>query len=209
MEQMKILAVSDQVEERLYSPAVKNNFSDVDLLIGCGDLPYEYLEYLLSVLNKPLVYIPGNHDPVHSEKDPLSRVEGGVNIDLKSIHIKRLILAGFGGSIRYREDGVNQYGQQEAYLRSLRLFLPLMWNRARYGRSADILVTHSPPDGIHDDDDPAHKGLRAINMLISLFKPRYLLHGHTHFYRRNVVSTLTQTGETTVINIFPYQVIEL
>ena len=84
-----------------------------------------------------------------------------------------------------------------------------MWNRARHGRSADILVTHSPPEGIHDDDDPAHKGLRAINLLISLFKPRYLLHGHTHFYRRNIVTPLTQTGMTTVINIFPYHVIEL
>jgi Icc-related predicted phosphoesterase len=208
-EQLKILAVSDQVEERLYSPAVKNNFSGVDLLIGCGDLPYEYLEYLLSVLNVPLVYVPGNHDPVYSDKDSRTRVEGGVNIDLKSACIKGLILAGFGGSIRYRQDGVNQYSQQEAYLRSLRLVFPLMWNRARHGRSADFLVTHSPPEGIHDDNDPAHKGLRAINMFINFFKPRYLLHGHTHFYRRNIVTPLTQTGATTVINIFPYHVIEL
>ena len=206
---MKILAVSDQVEERLYSPGVKNNFSDVDLLIGCGDLPYEYLEYLLSVLNVPLVYVPGNHDPVHSEKNPRSRVEGGLNVDLKSTRIKGVILAGLGGSLRYREDGVNQYNQTEAYLRSLMLVFPLLWNRARYGRSADILVTHSPPEGIHDDNDPAHKGLRAINMLINFFKPHYVLHGHTHFYRRNIVTPLTQTGATTVINIFPYHVIEL
>jgi Icc-related predicted phosphoesterase len=206
---MKILAVSDQVEERLYSPTVKNFFKDVDLLIGCGDLPYEYLEFLLCTLNVPLVYVPGNHDPVHAENNPRSRAEGCLNIDLKSIRLKGLLLAGLGGSIRYRADGVNQYGQQEAYLRSLRLVFPLMWNRARYGRSADILVTHSPPAGIHDDDDPAHTGLRAINLLMNLFKPRYLLHGHTYFYRRNLVTNNTRSGETTVVNIYPYHVIEL
>jgi Icc-related predicted phosphoesterase len=206
---MKILAISDQVEERLYSPTVKIFFNDVDLLIGCGDLPYEYLEYLLCVLNVPLVYVPGNHDPVYAENNPRSRVEGGSNIDLKSMRIKGLLVAGLGGSIRYRPDGVNQYSQNEMYLRSLLLFFPLLWNRIRFGRAADILVTHSPPAGIHDDNDRAHSGLRAINMLMTLFKPRYLLHGHTYFYRRNLVIPSTQVGETTVINIFPYHVIEL
>jgi Icc-related predicted phosphoesterase len=206
---MKILAISDQVEERLYSPTVKAFFNDVDLLIGCGDLPYEYMEYLLSVLNVPLVYVPGNHDPVYVERNPRAQVEGGFNIDLKTIQIKGLILAGMGGSIRYRPDGVNQYGQNEMYLRSLRLVLPLMWNRARFGRAVDILVTHSPPAGIHDDNDPAHRGLRAINTLMDLFKPRYLLHGHTYFYQRNLVTPHTQAGDTIVINIFPYHVITL
>jgi len=206
---MKILAISDQVEERLYSPTVKIFFNDVDLLIGCGDLPYEYLEYLLCVLNVPLVYVPGNHDPVYAENNPRSRVEGGSNIDLKSMRIKGLLVAGLGGSIRYRPDGVNQYSQNEMYLRSLLLFFPLLWNRIRFGRAADILVTHSPPAGIHDDNDRAHSGLRAINMLMTLFKPRYLLHGHTYFYRRNLVIPSTQVGDTTVINIFPYHVIEL
>ena len=41
-------------------------------------------------------------------------------------------------------------------------------------------------------------------MLMTLFKPRYVLHGHTYFYQRNLVTPHTQVGETTVINIFPY-----
>jgi len=206
---MKILAISDQVEERLYSSAVKTIFSDVELLIGCGDLPYEYLEYLLSVLNIPLVYVPGNHDPLHSEHEPDSRVEGGFNIDLKTLKIKGLLLAGLGGSIRYRSDGVNQYGQNEMVLRSLMLVFPLIWNRVRYGRALDLLVTHSPPAGIHDDSDPAHRGLKAINLIMKVFKPRYVLHGHTYFYQRNLTTPHTQVGPTTVINIFPYHLIEL
>lgn len=206
---MKILAVSDQVEERLYSPAVKSFGSGVDLLIGCGDLPYEYLEYLLNVLNIPMIYVPGNHDPVFSLKDTRSHVEGAIDIDLKTIQFKSLLLAGMGGSVRYRDDGVNQYGQTEMYIRAIRLVFPLMWNRARYGRAVDILVTHSPPAGIHDDNDNAHQGLKAINTIMKYFKPRYVLHGHTYFYQRNLVTPHTKSGETTVINIFPYHVIEL
>lgn len=188
---------------------MKSFGSDVDLLVGCGDLPYEYLEYLLSVLNVPMIYIPGNHDPVYSTRNPRSHVEGGINIDLMCINIKGLLVAGVGGSIRYRDDGINQYGQTEMYFRILKLVFPLMWNRVIYGRSIDLLITHSPPAGIHDDSDQAHQGLRAINMLIRLFKPRYVLHGHTYFYQRNLVTPHTKVGETTVINIFPYHLIDL
>jgi Icc-related predicted phosphoesterase len=188
---------------------VKNFGSNVDLLIGCGDLPYEYLEYLLSVLNIPLLYVPGNHDPLYTARDSRSHVEGGFNIDMKSTVFKGVILAGLGGSIRYRHDGINQYGQTEMYFRAMRLFYPLLWNRVRYGRAVDVLVTHSPPAGIHDDSDLAHQGLRAINMLMNLFKPRYVLHGHTYFYQRNLVTPHTQVGATTVINIFPYHLLDL
>lgn len=206
---MKILAVSDQVEERLYSPAVKNLCRDVELLIGCGDLPYEYLEYLINVLDIPLVYVPGNHDPVHDDKDPRSRAEGGLNIDLKTTFFKGFLLAGVGGSIRYRMDGVNQYGQQEMKFRIQKLAFSLLWNRVRYRRALDVLITHSPPAGIHDDSDPAHQGLQAINALMKQFKPRYVLHGHTYFYQRNLVTPHTQINGTTVINIFPYHLIDL
>ena len=206
---MKILAVSDQVEERLYSPSVKTLCKDVDLLIGCGDLPFEYLEYLLNVVNVPMVYVPGNHDPVHKSNDPQSQVEGGVNLDLKAIFIKGLFIAGMGGSIRYRDDGVNQYGQTDMYFRALKLIFPLLWYRVRLNRRVDLFITHSPPEGIHDDNDFAHQGLAAINTIMKLFKPRYILHGHTYFYRRNLVAPRTQVNGTTVINVFPYHFIDL
>ena len=206
---MKILAVSDQIEERLYSPTVKSLCKDVSLLVGCGDLPFEYLEYLLNVINVPLVYVPGNHDPVYAPGDSHSHVEGGINIDLKVVQIKGLWIAGLGGSIRYRSDGVNQYGQNEMYLRALKLVFPLLWNRARFNRAVDLLVTHSPPAGIHDDSDLAHQGLTAINTIMNLFKPRYVLHGHTYFYQRNLVTPHTQVGGTTVINVFPYHFLDL
>jgi Icc-related predicted phosphoesterase len=206
---MKILSVSDQIEERLYSPLLKQSFQDIDLIVGCGDLPYPYLEFLLCILNVPLLYVPGNHDPQRVENNAKTRVEGGINLDLKTVKIKGLIFAGIGGSIQYRPDGVNQYTQSQMDWRTLQLIFPLLWNRARYGRAMDILVTHSPPAGIHDDQDKAHQGLRAINRIMTWFKPRYLLHGHTFFYRRNIDSPLTQVGETKIINVLPYYTLEI
>ena len=205
---MKILAVSDQVVERLYTLAANHQFDDVDLLLGCGDLPYEYLEYLLTIANLPLYYVPGNHDPAYREAVRASQAEGGINLDLKTARIGNLLIAGVGGSIRYRPDGVNQYTQAQTYARVFKFLPALLFNRIRYGRALDILISHSPPFGIHDDDSQAHKGLKALNLLIRWAKPRYHFHGHTHFYRQNLESSTTQYSKTKIMNIFPYKIIE-
>jgi Icc-related predicted phosphoesterase len=206
---MKILAVSDQIVDGLYSPAVGAQFNGMSLLVGCGDLDYSYLEFLLTMLNIPLYYVPGNHDPLYNRNQAGAHVEGGLNIDRMVVRTKGLTVAGLGGCIRYRPDGINQYTQEEMYGRLIALFPGLLWNLIRHGRALDILVTHSPPDGIHDDDDPPHRGLRAINWLIGWAKPRYVLHGHVHIYRRNLVSMNTLIGHTSVINVYPYRVIQV
>jgi Icc-related predicted phosphoesterase len=205
----KILTVSDQVVERIYTLAADGHFQDVDLILGCGDLPYTYLEYLLSILNVPLYYVPGNHDPAYNIHRPLSYAEGGSNLDLKTASDNGLLLAGLGGSIRYRPDGVNQYTQRQAFSRAYRLLLRLLVSQKRYGRKLDILITHSPPFGVHDDDSQAHQGLKALNFLIHTVQPRYLFHGHTHFFRHNLEECVTQVGRTIIMNIFPYKVIEI
>ena len=205
----KILAVSDQVVDRIYELAANGHFKDVDLILGCGDLPYNYLEYLLSVINVPLYYVPGNHDPKYNLDHSLSYAEGGSNLDLKTASAKGLYLAGLGGSIRYRPDGVNQYTQRQAFFRAYTLLARLLVSQRSYGRNPDILITHSPPFGIHDNDSYAHQGLKALNFLIRVMRPRYLLHGHTHFYRHNLEEPVTKIESTTVMNIFPYKVIEI
>ena len=206
---MKVLAVSDQVVERVYSLASNGHFSDVGLILGCGDLPYPYLEFLVTVLNVPLFYVPGNHDPNFIPNDPQTKAEGGSNLDLKTVCHKGILIGGFGGSVRYRPDGTNQYSAQEAYLRAFRMLPRLLSNRLRYGRALDILISHSPPSGIHDDTDKPHHGLSAINWLIRLAHPRIHIHGHTHFYRGNISRSESMSGYTKIINVYPYKVIEL
>lgn len=206
---MKILAVSDQIVERVYALVSGGHFREIDLILGCGDLPYEYIEHLVTVLNKPAFYVPGNHDPEYDPRNPMTRAEGAFNIDLKLARHKTFLICGFGGSVFYKPDGVNQYSQNEAFLRAVRLLPHLYLNRIRYGRALDILVSHSPPFGIHDDDSRAHTGLRALNWLLKIAKPRYHVHGHTHFYRNNLAHAETVSGATRIVNVFPYKVIEV
>jgi uncharacterized protein len=206
---VKILAVSDEVVERLYSLCESGQFSEIELILGCGDLPYPYLENLLTFLNIPLFYVPGNHDPNYNPDNHLAYVEGGSNIDLRLIRFKKFLIGGFGGSIRYRPNGTNQYSQTEAYWRVFRLLPRLLLNKINYGRSLDILITHSPPYKIHDDESQAHEGLKAINWLIEIAKPRYHFHGHTHFQRRNLSPSETVHDLTKIVNVFPYKILEV
>ena len=61
---VKILSISDKIVPFIYSPKVKLKFGHVDFVIGCGDLPYYYQEFIISSLNVPLFFVRGNHDPV-------------------------------------------------------------------------------------------------------------------------------------------------
>jgi Icc-related predicted phosphoesterase len=206
---VKILAISDQVVDRLYTLSCSGHFQDVKLILGCGDLPYTYLEYMVTILNVPMFYVPGNHDPQFNPRSALAHAEGGTNLDLKIVRHNKFLIGGFGGSIQYRTDGTNQYTQSEAYRRAYTLLPRLLINRIQYGRALDILISHSPPFDIHDDTDPAHNGLKALNWLIHIAKPRYHFHGHTHFYKRNLASPETTIGVTKIMNVYPYKTIEV
>lgn len=205
---MKILAVSDQVIDRLYSTGVKSNYPDINMLIGCGDLPYSYLEFLVTVFNLPLYYVPGNHDPQYGSLSE-SRAEGGTNLDGEVAFAKGLLMAGLGGSVLYQPGAPNQYSQSEMYRRAFRLLPKIIWAKKRYRRPLDVLITHSPPEGVHDDDDPTHRGLRALNSLIRWVKPRYMLHGHTIFYHQNLDSHIANYQGTQVVNVYPFRVMEI
>ena len=57
---LKILAIADVEERSLWSTGVDQRFKDVDLMLAAGDLDADYLEYLVTVINKPHLYEPGN-----------------------------------------------------------------------------------------------------------------------------------------------------
>ncbi len=197
------------VVDRLYAAPLAEHFSDVDMILGCGDLPYEYLEFLVTMIHAPLLYVPGNHDPQYDPNNTASRAEGCENLDLNVRTVKGLNLAGLGGSIRYKPVSPNQYTQAEMYLRCLSILPRLLIQRIQTGRRLDILIAHSPPYGINDDNDPAHIGFLAFRDLIRIFKPRYFLHGHTLVYKGNLLPAMIQMGSTKVINIYPDKLLEV
>jgi uncharacterized protein len=195
---MKILALSDEVVPFIYSPAVRERFGDVGLIVGCGDLPVAYLEYVVTQLNVPMVYIPGNHDPDEYV------VHGGLAVDGRWTKVNGVSIAGLGGSQRYKPVGKHQYTNQEMFGRAARLLL----TSCLAGRRIDVLVTHAAPLGVHDAPDQVHTGFKAFHTVMRIGRPRLMLHGHTHV-QRNLETTLTSLYHTQVINVYPYRLVEL
>lgn len=207
---MKVLAVSDIELDMIYSPLITQRFKDVDLVIGCGDLPYYYLEYIISMLNRPLYYVRGNHAPrFHEEGVGGDRTYPWGGIDLHH-RVTRdnsgLLLAGIEGSLDYNR-GRYQYSQVEMWSMVLSLVPRLLLNRILYGRYLDIFVSHAPPWHIHDKEDLPHQGIKAFRWLIETFKPTYALHGHIHIYQQ-YDTTESLHGSTRVINTYGYKTLQ-
>ena len=173
---LHILCVADEVDLLVYSAQICERFSDIDLILSAGDIPNEYLEYIVSMLNKPLISVAGNHD---KSDDPIGRgvlqynneQRGGLGRIRFSIKKENGIhVLGLPGSIRYN-DGQNQYSDLWMTFRIIRMLPRLLARRLLFGRSVDIILAHAPPRGIHDGGDPAHIGFSAYRWLIRLAKP--------------------------------------
>jgi Icc-related predicted phosphoesterase len=207
---VKILAVSDVELDSIYGPRIVQRFGDVDLVIGCGDLPYYYLEYIISMLNRPLYYVRGNHASGLEEGSGGARHEpwGAINLHKRSLRDESgLLLAGIEGCVRYNY-GPHQYSQTEMWSMVFQLAPKLMINKMLYGRYLDIFVSHAPPWKIHDKDDRPHQGVKAFRWLIHVFKPTYHLHGHIHLYRQDEVYR-TQVEQTQLINTYGFREITI
>jgi Icc-related predicted phosphoesterase len=209
---MKILCVSDQIDPLVYTNSIRERFKDVDLILSAGDLPMDYLDFIVSSLNKPLLFILGNHHVknLNKRENSFSLFDSSEPCTAGYVGSVRfeegLIVAGLGGSMRYNQ-GENQFTDFEMYMRIFKLLPRLFFNRIFRGRYADILLTHAPPRGIHDKEDKCHRGFKAFLWFMRAFKPRYLIHGHIHLYDLSEVRT-TQYNKTLVINAFSQYVID-
>jgi Icc-related predicted phosphoesterase len=205
---VRLLAVADEVSDALWGRAL--NDLRPDLIIACGDLPFEYLENLVSRTDRPLLYVPGNHDPdlrpdgwrMAGPLDTPPGPAGCISVDGRVDEASGLRIAGLGGSIRYRP-GPNQYSQRQMSLRALRLEIAVRLS----GRPVDILVTHSPPAGYGDSDDAPHRGFVALERLVRRLSPRYLIHGHVNQYGPRGPSPMI--GRTVIVNAIPARLLEL
>jgi len=212
---MRTLVISDKVEPILYSAAIKRHVGEIDLLLSCGDIPFYYLEFVVSMLNRPAFYVFGNHGrevEYQSGKGDTwvrkTKPMGAMDLHMQTAKEGDLLLAGLEGSMRYNRASRFQYTDTEMWGNVAKLAPALLYNRMRYGRYLDVLVAHSPPYGIQDKPDLPHTGFKSFRYLMQIFKPRYLLHGHIHIYRRDEV-TRTQFQQTEVINVYPYRILDL
>ena len=190
---MRILAVSDLESERLYDYYQPGRLRGYDLIIACGDLKMEYLEFLVTMADCPMFYVHGNHDDGY-RREP----EGCVCIDDKLVCYRGVRIVGLGGSYRYRE-GKYMYTERQMKHRVHKL-MPSIWAH----RGFDILVTHAPARHLNDYDTLPHRGFECFNRLMDKYRPKLFIHGHIH---RNYSYKIPQKccyKDTTVINAFEY-----
>ncbi|TVR90457.1 MAG: metallophosphoesterase [Spirochaetaceae bacterium] len=219
---MTILCVADHIDPLVYSTQAKERYKDIDLVLSAGDLPMQYLGFISGSLNKPVLFVFGNHNLEHYDlfkrrqfisidvPETLPQIQnyfGSTCIGGRVVKRKGLLLAGLGGSRRYNA-GKNQYTNYQMWLKVMWLIPKLLWNRIRHGRYLDILLTHASPKGIHDKPDACHQGFSSFLWFMRRFKPRYLLHGHIHLYDRNEKRE-TQYHDTLVINVYDHYVLKI
>ncbi len=190
---MKILTVADEECKALwdfYDPA---RTEGVDLIISCGDLNPDYLQFLVTMVSCPLLYVRGNHDRKYDINPPL----GCECIDDRIYDFRGLRILGLGGSMRYKP-GSDMYTEEEMEKRIARI------NRqAVLMNGFDILVTHAPARGYGDMDDLPHQGFECFNALMNKWKPKYMLHGHVHkTYSRDFQRERPHESGTRIINAY-------
>jgi Icc-related predicted phosphoesterase len=116
------------------------------------------------------LFVHGNHDTDYDRNPP-----GGCDcIDDCLISYNGIRILGLGGC-RWYHPGAYQYSEKEMRRRIRRLRWQLWRNKG-----VDIVVTHAPPRGVGDSEDPAHMGFECLLELIDTYHPKYLLHGHVH-----------------------------
>ncbi len=218
---MRILCISDTTRSLAFSSRVGEIYKDVDLILSAGDMPLESYDYVSTLLHSDLLYVYGNHNLKDWRKAVLHEhgfIEGvsdsynikfyGFMIDGKCYRDPKsgLLIAGLGGSMLYN-GGDSQYSERQMMRRILRLVPQLLYNKRRYGRYLDILVTHAPPYGIGDGNDLCHRGFKTLVGFIDRFRPKYVLHGHIHLDDRNA-PRIRERGNTKIINVYASYLLE-
>ena len=196
---MKILVVSDVKSPYYFDCYTPGKLREFDLILSCGDLSREYLEFLVTMARCPLYYVSGNHD----ESFDLHPPEGCESVDGRLIEYQGVRILGLGGSYQYRP-GSQQYTERQMASRIRRL----NWTIRRH-MGFDILLTHAPARGINDLDTPAHRGFECFNDLIDRWQPKYLLHGHVHLNYGMNLPRKAERGKTKIVNAYEYTVIEI
>lgn len=233
---MRFLCVSDQIDPLVYSASLKERYGDVDAVFCAGDLPMDYIDFIVTSLNKPTYFVFGNHNlneyrfysSSHSPSSvpmeqstiyDMSHQHGGDYASNRVIRCKYLsftdahgrksplLVAGVSGSIKYN-NGQDQFSNGEMFWQLLSLAPSLIYNKIRYGRYCDVFLTHASPRHIHDREDPCHKGFECFNWFIKKYAPTLMIHGHIHLYDLSA-PRLTVSEKTTIVNAYSHVVIDV
>lgn len=194
---MKILLISDVEEPALWDYYRPGRLAEYDMILSAGDLKAEYLSFLVTMANVPVLYVHGNHNTNYDRFPP----EGCDCVEDKLVTCKGLRILGLGGSAVY-SGGNHQYTEQQMARRIRRLT-----RAVRKAGGVDIVLTHCPPKGLGDAEDYAHRGFEAFLPMLDKWKPKALVHGHVHI-AYGIPRELSYNG-TRIINASGRYVLEM
>jgi len=196
---LKILAVSDFIDKSLKLQVEKKTLEPVDLIVSCGDLPPEYLSFLRDRLDRPLLYVKGNHDIRYSSYNPM----GCENIHANIVRFNSINIMGLEGSMWYN-GGVNQYTDKE-----MKKIISGMWFSFWRKKRVDLVITHAPPRKVNDAEDRCHMGFESFISLIEKRAPSFFIHGHIHKDFDTLDDRITVVKTTKVVNTCGYTILEV
>lgn len=194
-----IMVLADHKSKSLYEYYDPEKMKEIDLIISCGDLEAEYLDFFATLCPVPVLYVRGNHDGRYDEKPP----EGCICIENDIYVYQGIRILGLGGSMEYIPGARNQYTEQKMRRRIWKMCFKL-WKHKGF----DILVTHAPAYQVNDLEDLPHRGFAVFRSLMEKYEPKFFFHGHVHAnYSRNFKREDTFQN-TTVVNAYEFYVVE-
>ncbi len=197
---MKALLVSDVESRALWDYYRPERTEGVDVIISCGDLKKEYLEFLVTMTNKPVLFVPGNHDAGYASDPP----GGCENLDDAVFVFRGVRFLGLGGCKQYNSESPYQYTEAQMARRIRRLR-----RQIRKAGGVDVVVTHAAPKGCGDKEDIAHRGFECFLDLMDRHHPAYFLHGHVHMNYDPGVPRIMEHGDTRIVNAYERFILEI
>ncbi len=196
---MKILVLADHESKSLYEYYDEEKLKDVELIIACGDLRRDYLDFFATMSHAPVLFVLGNHDYWYKA----GQANGCICIE-DDIYVYRGIrILGLGGSMQYSPGAENQYTEAKMARRIRKL-----WWKIKFRGGFDILVSHAPARGFHDLDDLPHQGFDCFRSLIEKYKPKMFIHGHVHANYGSGFKRTDMLGSTLVVNAYEHYIID-
>lgn len=189
---MRILVIADEESKYLWDYYEDGKLKGIDLILSAGDLNPNYLSFLTTFANVPVLYVHGNHDDKYETKPP----EGCICIEDQIYVHEGVRILGLGGSMRYK-GGQHQYTDREMRKRVRKLWFQLF----RHG-GFDILLTHAPAYQLNDGRDLPHQGFQVFLELMKKYRPKFFIHGHVHMSYGRQYKRYDKYEDTHVINAY-------
>jgi uncharacterized protein len=234
---VNILAVSDTQEKGLENMVLHSQgvLKNIELIISCGDLDKEYIEFLVDGLNRELFFVSGNHigskddnecddcydgvlsdkvwDKIRSKHDrTIVRIAGRKDLHGRVVEYKNFYIAGFGGAKWYGGRS-NEYSEKEMSefvnktIRKIKLY-QLRDRFLKKQQKEIIVISHAPVFEVHDLLDECHSGFKCFSKLIKEISPSLWLHGHVHL-PNNSKNQVSKIATTVIANVSGYKFIKM